>query len=51
MNFMKDATVEQILSREDYWGQDISFLLDDVQKYYDIITKDGIETAYKTLEC
>ena len=47
MNYMKDATVEQILSREDYWGQDISFLLEPVEKYYSIIQNEGMEQAYK----
>ena len=51
MSFMKTSAPEQILARQDYWGQDISFLLEDVQKYYDIITNEGIKTAYAKLEC
>ena len=51
MSFMKTSNPEQILAREDYWGQDISFLLDDVQKFYDIIINNGIKAAYSRLEC
>ena len=31
--FMKQATVGQILAREDLWGQDLTFLGDEVAKY------------------
>ena len=31
--FMKTATVEEILSREDLWGEDLSILVDGVKKY------------------
>ncbi len=29
--FMKNATVEEILARTDYWGEDLSFLADDIK--------------------
>ena len=51
MQFMKTAAPAEILKRDDYWGQDLSFMKDDIQKYFDIITKDGMEAAYKLLEC
>ena len=31
--FMKTATVEEILKKEEYWGEDLSFLKDEVLKY------------------
>ena len=51
MSFMKTSSPAQILAREDYWGQDLSFMKDDIQKYYDIIIKEGMSAAYKALEC
>lgn len=46
MQFMKTASVADILKREDYWGMDLSALLPDVNKWYEIIEKDGMEKAY-----
>lgn len=46
MEFMKKASVADILKREDYWGEDISALLPDVDKWYQMIEKDGMEKAY-----
>lgn len=46
MQFMKTASVADILKREDYWGEDLSELLPDVDKWYQIIEKDGMEKAY-----
>lgn len=46
MQFMKKASVADILKREDYWGEDISALLPDVDKWYQMIEKDGMEKAY-----
>ena len=33
--FMKTATLSEILAREDYWGEDLTFLYDEVAKYVD----------------
>ena len=33
VEFMKTASVADILAREDYWGKDLSFMYDDVAKY------------------
>ena len=33
VEFMKAASVEEILAKKEYWGQDISFLLPEVEKY------------------
>lgn len=46
MQFMKKASVADILKREDYWGEDISALLPDVDKWYQMIEKDGMAKAY-----
>lgn len=46
MQFMKQASVADILKREDYWGEDISALLPDVDKWYQMIEKDGMAKAY-----
>ena len=47
MAFMKDASVTDILKKEQYWGQDLSFMKDEVEKYYESIQKDGVG---KTIE-
>lgn len=46
MDFMKTAPVEDILKREDYWGQDLSPLLGDVKKWYELIETEGMSRAY-----
>ena len=33
--FMKTATVSEILSRTDLWGEDLSFMKEEVEKYVD----------------
>ena len=33
VQFMKNASVKDILARSEYWGQDLSFLLTEVEKY------------------
>ena len=33
MEFMKKATVAEILANEKLWGEDLSFLKDEVEKY------------------
>ncbi|MBE6890835.1 MAG: tagaturonate reductase [Ruminococcaceae bacterium] len=35
VDFMKKATVEEILANEKFWSQDLSFLADEVKKYAD----------------
>ncbi len=40
-------SVADILKKEEYWGQDLSGLLPDVQKWYDQIEKDGMGKAYE----
>ena len=46
MDFIKTAPVEDILKREDYWGQDLSPLLADVKKWYELIETEGMDKAY-----
>ena len=46
MEFMKRATVAEILKKEQYWGRDLSFMLTEVEHYYDVMTKEGMEKAY-----
>lgn len=47
MAFMKTASVEDILKKEEFWGQDISFIEEPVEKYYEIIQNKGMEEAFK----
>lgn len=46
MTFMKNASVADILKREDYWHTDLSDMLLMVQKYYDLIQDKGMAAAY-----
>lgn len=46
MQFMRTASVADILKRKDYWETDLSALLPDVQKWYEMIEKDGMAKAY-----
>lgn len=46
MEFMKSASVGDILKKEQYWGRDLSFLCKHVEHYYEIMTTKGMEQAY-----
>ena len=46
MEFMKSASVAEILKKEQYWGRDLSFLIADVEHYYEMMTKEGMQKAY-----
>ncbi len=45
MEFMKNASVEEILSKTEYWGEDLSFLLPSVKAYCEDIEKNGVRAA------
>ena len=47
MEYLKTASVADALKRTDYWGQDLSFMKDKVEYYYNIIEKDGMAKAYE----
>lgn len=47
MAFMKDAKVEDILKKENYWGQDLSFMKDEVEHYLSLIVSEGMKKAYE----
>ena len=46
MKFMKDASVEEILAKTEYWGQDLRDMLPEVTKWYEMIKNDGMGKAY-----
>lgn len=46
VKFMKDASVEEILKREDYWGCDITDMIPLVSEYYKLIQDKGMKEAY-----
>lgn len=45
MKYMKTATAEDILSKTEYWGENLSFLLPSIEKYLEDIEKNGIRNA------
>ncbi len=47
MEYMKDASVEDIMKREDYWHADLTEMIPKVKEYYDLIEREGMEEAYK----
>lgn len=49
MKFMKTASVEEILNREDYWHADLTGMIPEVRRYYDLIQEKGMSAAYKEL--
>ncbi len=46
MAFMKDASVADILKKEQYWGRDLTFMLPEVERYDTLMTTQGIAKAY-----
>jgi len=49
MAFMKEASVADILKHTEYWGEDLSDMLGDVQKWYDMIETEGMSKAYDAI--
>ena len=49
MKFMKEASVSEILKREDYWQKDLTDMIPVVQKFYDLIEEKGMAEAYKAV--
>ena len=49
MRFMKEASVEEILNRKDYWQADLSGMIPMVQEYYDLSQNKGMAEAYKAV--
>lgn len=49
MAYMKTASVADILAKTAYWGEDLSDMFTDVQKWYDCIEHEGMEKAYETI--
>ena len=46
LEFMKSAPVDEILKREDYWGTDLSFMMNTVEHYLNIIKNQGMQAAF-----
>lgn len=46
MEYMKTAPVADILKKEAYWGRDLSFLLGEVEHYYEIMMTEGMQKAF-----
>lgn len=46
MAYMKTASVADILKKEEYWGQDLSGMGVDVEKWYGLIREKGMAEAY-----
>lgn len=49
MAFMKTASLADIMAKEEYWGEDLSVMLPDVQKWYDCIETEGMSKAYDAI--
>ena len=49
MKFMKNASVSEILKREDYWQKDLTDMIPLVEEYYNLIEEKGMAEAYKAV--
>lgn len=49
MDFMKTASVEDIMKREDYWHADLTEMIPMVKEYCEKIEKDGMAAAYNMI--
>lgn len=49
MEFMKTASVEDIMKREDYWHNDLTDMIPMVTEYYNLIQEKGMAEAYKAV--
>lgn len=49
MEFMKTASVEDIMKREDYWHNDLTDMIPMVSEYYNLIQDKGMAEAYQAV--
>lgn len=49
MEFMKTASVEEIMKKEDYWHADLTDMIPMVKGYYDMIQEKGMAESYKAV--
>lgn len=47
MEFMKKASAAQILEREQYWGRDLTFMLEEIERYLKIMEEQGMRKAFE----
>ncbi len=47
MQFMKTAEVKDILKRDDYWGEDLSFMAEEIEKTVSLIEASGMSAYYE----
>lgn len=47
MEFMKTASVEEILKQEGYWGRDLTFMYEEVNRYLQLIERQGMKQAFR----
>lgn len=47
MNYMKSASVEDVLKREDYWGMSLEPLTEEVKHWSSVIKEEGMKGAYE----
>ena len=47
MAFMKTASVTEILKKKAYWGQDLSFMLEEVENFLERMEKQGMKKAFE----
>ena len=47
MEFMKKASSAQILEREQYWGRDLTFMLEEIERYLKIMEEQGMRKAFE----
>lgn len=45
MEYMKTASAADILAKEEYWGEDLSFLFPSIEAHLDAIEKEGVRKA------
>lgn len=49
MEFMKTASVAEIMKKEDYWHADLTEMIPMVESYYNAIQNDGMAKAYEMI--
>lgn len=49
MEFMKKASVEEIMKKTDYWHHDLTEMIPMVSQYYNMIQEKGMAEAYKAV--
>lgn len=49
LRFMKNASMEEVMKRRDYWLEDLEGMIPMVRECYDLIQNEGMGESYRII--